>query len=121
MVMIRNSPSHRQGLKVQLVFQITQHIRDEQLVNSLVQYLGCGKVYNNKEKVDFKVFKFSDLNEKVIPLFQKYPIQGVKLLDYLDFVKVLELMKNKVNLTDEGLDQIRKIKAGMNRGRKILG
>jgi hypothetical protein len=27
-------------------------------------------------------------------------------------------MKNKAHLTEEGLDQIRKIKAGMNRGRK---
>jgi hypothetical protein len=38
-------------------------------------------------------------------------------LDYLDFVKVIELMKEKEHLTEEGLNQIRKIKAGMNRGR----
>jgi hypothetical protein len=38
-------------------------------------------------------------------------------LDYLDWCKVAELMKNKAHLTWEGLSKIRKIKAGMNKGR----
>lgn len=58
------------------------------------------------------------MTDKLLPFFQKYPIQGVKLLDYFYFVSVIELMKNKVHLTEEGLDQIRKIKSGMNRGRQ---
>lgn len=32
----------------------------------------------------------------------------------------MEIMKNKAHITEEGLDQIRKIKAGMNKGRDIL-
>jgi hypothetical protein len=40
-------------------------------------------------------------------------------LDYADFVKIAELMKNKAHLTKEGLDQIRQIKAGMNRKRDL--
>lgn len=58
------------------------------------------------------------MTDKLLPFFQKYPIQGVKLQDYFDFVSVIELMKNKVHLTEEGLDHIRKIKSGMNRGRQ---
>ena len=61
------------------------------------------------------------MNLKVLPIFERYPIQGVsvsvKSLDYLDFVKVLELMKNKEHLTKEGIDKIRKIKTGMNQSR----
>jgi hypothetical protein len=38
-------------------------------------------------------------------------------LDYLDWCKIAELMKNKVHLSEEGLEQIRTIKAGMNKGR----
>jgi hypothetical protein len=38
-------------------------------------------------------------------------------LDYEDFCKVAELMKNKAHLTQEGLNQILKIKDGMNKGR----
>jgi hypothetical protein len=35
----------------------------------------------------------------------------------MDFGKVVELMKNKAHLTSEGLEEIRKIKSGMNTGR----
>jgi hypothetical protein len=45
----------------------------------------------------------------------------VKAKDFVrsDFCKVAELIRQKKHLTAEGLGQIRKIKAGMNRGRKL--
>lgn len=30
------------GHKVELIFQITQHIRDDALIMSLINYFGCG-------------------------------------------------------------------------------
>jgi hypothetical protein len=86
-------------------------------MRSLVDYFGCGNVYFYKEIVEFKITKFSDLHDKVIPFFHNFPIQGVKRLNYLDWCKVAELMKNRDHLTEEGLSKIRKLKAGMNRGR----
>jgi len=49
--------------------------------------------------------------------FDKYKIIGVKSEDYQDFKKVAQLMENKAHLTIEGLENIRRIKAKMNRGR----
>jgi len=63
------------------------------------------------------VTKFTDITDKVVPLFQKNYIQGVKYLDFLAFVSVVELMNNKMHLTEKGLNQIKLIKAGMNKGR----
>lgn len=75
------------GQAVKLSFFITQHYRDLQLIESLTQYLGCGKIYinSNKTAVYFKITKFEDLTEKIIPLFKKYPIYGNKALDFYDF------------------------------------
>ena len=115
-IKIRKLSNYRRG--VELVFKLSQHSRDEQLMKSLIKYLNCGNMYSAREEVDFIVTKFSDLTDKIILLFQKYPIQGVKHLDFLDFVKVAEIMKEKGHLTERGLDQIIKIKAGMNQGRK---
>lgn len=53
----------------------------------------------------------------MIPFFDKYPIVGAKRQDYLDFCKVAELMRSKAHLTSSGLEQIKQIKSGMNRGR----
>jgi len=41
----------------------------------------------------------------------------VKSKDFADFCKVVDIIKVKGHLTAEGLDQIRKIKSGMNTGR----
>jgi len=116
----KKSSSNRLGVQVELVFQLTQHLRDEKLINSLISYFGCGKMYkkSNVEAVDYKISKFSDLTEKLIPFFYKHKIIGVKYKDFNDFCLVANLMKNKAHLTSEGLEEIIKIKNGMNKGRK---
>jgi hypothetical protein len=118
-VSLMGSSTHKLGSRVQLRFLITQHIRDEQLIKSLVNYLSCGKIYKGSKRdvVDFVVTRFTDLSGKIIPLFDLYPLQSSKAKDLADFKKVLELMKNKAHLTQEGLDEIKQIKSGMNTGR----
>jgi len=83
-------------------------------------YLNCGRYYpkSNSEVGDFVVSNLLDITNKIIPFFEKYPILGEKNLDFKDFCKASELIKNKAHLTDSGLNPINKIKAGMNRGRK---
>lgn len=105
------------GEAVLLTFQLTQHFKDEQIIRRLVHYLDCGRVSINREAIYFDVTKFSDLNNKVIPFFKKYKIEGVKYKDFCDFCKVAELMETKSHLTRDGLDQISQIKEGMNKGR----
>lgn len=117
-VVVRKS-STKTGFRVQLKFKLTQHTRDAELLKSLVGLLGCGKYYprNGYNLGDFCVISNDDLINKIIPFFDKYPIVGAKRQDYLNFKRITELMITKAHLTNEGLDQIRQIKAGMNRGR----
>ena len=112
------------GVGVQLVFQITQDNRDQELMNSLISYFDCGYIkIKNKSQftwLDFIVTKFSCaryIDEKIIPFFSKNKILGVKLQDFKDWCKAAELIKNKAHLTTSGLEEIRKIKAGMNKAR----
>lgn len=49
--------------------------------------------------------------------FNEYPLLGVKIYDYLDWYKIHNLILDGSHLTPEGLNIIRKIKAGMNKGR----
>lgn len=107
------------GVSVRLVFQLTQHLRDELLMRSLIEYFECGNLYKDRNAWEYRVEKFSDIETKIIPFFSKYKIQGVKLLDYLDWCKAGELIKTKTHLTEEGLDLIRKIKAGLNKERLL--
>ena len=82
--------------------------------------MDCGSVEIPSTRLHsckFVVYKFRDITEKIIPFFQKYPLQTVKLLDFYDFIKVSYLMKEGSHLTIEGIEKISLIKKGMNVGR----
>lgn len=110
----------KMGLTVQLRFQITQHTRDYELIKSLVTYLDCGRTHLPSGMI-MVIFQwggeFSDINEKIISFFDKYQIEGVKALDLAYFNRVAAIMKVNGHTTESGLEEIRLIKAGVNRGR----
>jgi hypothetical protein len=116
-VKVRNPDGNSKAF-IELIFQINQHARDEQLIAYIAEYLGCGKVYKHSvNAVVYRVSKRSDLTEIIIPFFIKYPILGIKALNFKDFWSVSELIKSKAYYNKEGLDQIIHIKANMNTGR----
>ena len=119
---IHKSSSTKVGAQVQLKFQITQHIRDAELLKSLISYLGCGTYYPRltQDIGEFAVVGLNDIISNVIPFFKKYPIIGIKVEDFLAFCKVSDLMSNKQHLNTEGLENIRLIKSSMNRKRLFL-
>ena len=106
-----------------LCFIITQSERDKELMISLIEYLNCGNINKKSKAVDFKVTKSKDIEEKIIPFFKKYPIEGVKSKDFSDFCKVADLVKNKKHLTaprgGPGLEHIHQIKKQMNKKRQV--
>lgn len=117
-VEILKSSSHKIGHQVLLKFLITQHNRDLELLKCFISFLGGGFIKERKGISEFRVIKLSLITEKLIPLFQKHPIIGNKNKDFLDFCQIAELMKSNAHKTQEGLDKIREIKAGMNTKRK---
>lgn len=106
------------GVGVTLRFKVAQHNRDLELLRSLVTYFDCGSVQKSGDSVgEFSVAKFENLVLKIIPFIEEHPILGSKALDYSDFKKVADLMKNKAHLSKTGLEEILAIKSQMNRGR----
>ena len=67
--------------------------------------------------MDFKVTKFSVVNEIIIPLFIKNPILGVKSQDFHDWCLVSEIVNKREHKLEKGALKIIEIQRGMNRGR----
>lgn len=114
MVIIQESKSKKTTDNIGLRFVITQHSKDSVLFDNISNYLGCGKCYFSRNEVNLIVSTFSDINNKIISLFNKYPLLGTKKEDYLDFCKVAELIKSKDHLTKQGIENIKRIKSNMN-------
>ena len=116
---IRKIKNIEERYQVLVRFSIGQHRRDDELLRSFIKMLDCGKVYIRKSKnkevyIEYRIDKFKDIKNKIIPLFIKYPVIGQKLLDFQDFCRVANLIDKKYHLTSEGLNEIQIIKKGMN-------
>ena len=116
---IKKSQTTKTGYQVVVRFTINQHSRDTLLFNVIQKHLNCGVVWLDSKKpvVVFSVSDFSSVFNIVIPFFDKYIIKGTKFADFSDFRKIAFIMNDKVHLTSEGLNQIKEIKAKMNRKR----
>ena len=116
-VALKKSPASKLGETVWLRFILTQQDRDKDLLKSLISTLNCGRYISKPGYGEFIVEKFRDVNDKVIPIFEEFKLHGVKSKNFEDFKKVALLIKNKVHLTQEGLDAIKVIKGKMNKNR----
>jgi len=119
MVDILKSKTTKLGEQVKLVYKLTQHNRDEQLMRSLIQYFGCGGVHTHGDILEFKVTRFTDIVNKIIPFFKKHKIVGVKYKDFEDWCQVAELMKektfNKKNLTATSRSRLGRLRLEYNK------
>nr|ATI20496.1 LAGLIDADG endonuclease [Juglanconis juglandina] len=104
---------------VSFSFKVSQHLRDELLLRSFITFFGCGlfNYHSGKSKHGSGVFlvrKFADISDKIIPFFQDHMIEGIKREDFEDWSRVVELVRSKAHLTEEGVNNIREIKSGLN-------
>lgn len=102
-------------------FRVSQHERDLKLMELIIKFFGTGSLYkyNGKSAVSLTIVNTSDIISIIIPFFNKYPLVGVKLLDYQDWCEISQLIKDGNHLTVEGLNKIRDIKSRMNTGRSF--
>jgi hypothetical protein len=115
-VPISKSKSTVTGYSVRLGFSIGQHSRDVDLLTSFVDYMKVGFITkdSNKPACSYAVIGFNDVVKTIIPFFEKYPLYGSKQLDFILFLEIASLMKEKIHLTNEGLNNIKDIKSRMN-------
>lgn len=126
-IAIYPNDKRKTGFAVSLTFSLSQHDRDIELLERLVNYLGCGTVRkcNSRGTADWVIAKASDINLKLIPFLNKFTLspsgsripgsrsEGVKLLDFERFKKASYLIENKLHLTPEGVVSIKAIKEAM--------
>ena len=114
-ISIYSNEKRKAGYAVSLVFSLSQDLRDLELLNRLVNYLGCGIVreHPNRNTAELIITKNEDINLKLIKFLIKFPLSGVKLLDFERFKQVSFLIENKMHLTQDGIELIKTIKDKM--------
>jgi hypothetical protein len=119
-VITRVAGKSKASYSIRIGYQVSQDKRDQSLIKSLKDFFECGRTEpSGKAAICFRVTKFNNITENIIPFFENYPILGSKLKDFKDWKEVAKLMASKAHLTPEGLNEIKNIKSGMNSLRVI--
>ena len=89
-------------------FSLSQHKRNRSLLFKLKEYFGCGSIrFSKKDQTyKFEVRSLKDLKEKILPHFEKFPLEGEKARDFKVLKEIVEMMERKEHLERKGLLKI---------------
>lgn len=91
------------GVQMQPEFTLVQHERDVELLKDCQKNVGCGKVATNRKdststRKHWRVKNLDELNNTLIPFFDKYPLQTQKKVEFERFKKICKLMQQGYHL-----------------------
>ena len=103
-------------------FKITQNMREVRLFNLINKWLGCGHVqeFPKEARVNLVITSLKDIVEILIPILNKYNLQGINKLNFDGFMAIVKLVENEEHLSQEGLEKIRQIKSEISTGRRAI-
>ncbi len=115
----------KNGWQIFPEFVITQGEKSLPALKIFLKYFKCGKIFVNKRYDNhnehlyrFCIRSITDLEEKIIPFFQKNPLRTAKRKDCELFCKIVKRMKQREYLSEVGAKKIAKIVEQMNRKKK---
>lgn len=113
---------YKTGWRVIPTFSIELNNKDLPLLYKIKEYFRVGRINSaKKNKSLFAVSSIKDLNNVIIPHFEKYPLLTTKKLSFIYFKNILSLMKDKKHLNPEGLHIIMSTRGVMNNQNFVAG
>jgi hypothetical protein len=97
-------------------FGIKLHIDDKEALEFIKYRLNCGNIFTHPDlrSASFELNNISDIKTILIPLFDKFPLNGVKYLDYLAFKKAIDIKFDESISKSKKLELITALKDSMN-------
>ena len=121
-ISIINNPTTRFGKQIFPEFVITQGAKSLKTLEEIKKFFGCcsiilNKRYDNHNENLYRycVRSIEDLENKIIPFFEKFKLRTHKIKDFLIFKKVIMMMSQKRHLKEKGWKEILKLASKMNR------
>lgn len=121
-----SSPIYRCGKmtlrwQVRPEFAVAQGASSRDVLEELVRFFGCGKVYANarydnhrEDMFRYCVRRFGDLRDVIVPFFKENPLRTAKRSNFDKFARIIELMELRRHLSVDGIIEIAEIAQTMN-------
>lgn len=110
------TPTTKIGYTVRILFQITLHPSDQNILYRLKDYFKIGDIIHTEHYVSYRITKLSDILTILIPHFMNYPLQSTKTISFFLFNAAAIAISNKEHITLEGYKKVLSYKAGLKKG-----
>ena len=94
--------------KISFTFKLSQKTNNLQLLYFIKKYLGVGSIIIDQKNnmANYKITNKKILLEKIIPLFDNYPLKSSKLKTYILFKKSINITNNNLLSQQKKIDKI---------------
>lgn len=98
-------------------FEIELRADDREILERMKDTLKCGRIYDLNYKkygwyphVKYKVSNLNEILSRIIPFFERYPLQSKKAKTFQYFREIVLMRKEKKHLTKGGVERIIKLR-----------
>lgn len=117
MINIFKAKTSKIGYTVKFVFQIAVHRSDINILYaSRVSLVDAGYIIYTDMYAYYKVEKFADIRDIIVPYFYSYPLQSTKFTPFYLFKAAVEIVDRKEHLNLEGYIKLLSFKASLKKG-----
>ena len=116
-ISLRKKPDYKIKWQPVLSFNVSQ--REREILALMKQCLGCGIIKRRKDGLhSYDVTNPSEIQEKIIPFFEKYEFLTVyKKKNFSIFKRAVKIMVNKEHLNPSGFKKLLLLREKINRGK----
>lgn len=102
---------------VQVYFQLELHVKNKDLLYQIKSFFcNVGKMYNKITSVNYQIRTVNEITKVIIPHLEKYLLKLKNKMILFCSKRIVELINKKEHLNKEGLAEILKLKAYLNKG-----
>ena len=119
-VAFQKRPDLKFGWQAVPEFHVSQNFTSRKVLEGIQKTLQCGYIKANdaagkRDKTQVYVVRDrNDLLRKIIPFFERYPLQTEKQKDFETFREIVQKMDSNEHLTLEGFEEIVRLAYSMN-------
>jgi hypothetical protein len=98
----------RLGIETRPSFSVSLHRRNLELLQALRRFFGCGAIrYSRADRTyKYEVRSVPDLVKKILPHFERYPLQGEKAKDFQRFAHICRKVHANLHMNPQHLREI---------------
>ena len=116
MIVCRRRGDYRRSFKLSAAFNVSQ--QDRAPLELFREALGCGTMRRaGNGGWYWEVNSLSDIQDRIVPFFERFPLVGSKAEDFRRFASAVEILA-RGRLSQSGYAKVLALREGMNRGGK---